>query len=185
MEEFFPHWSQRRNLSLIPLGLGKSWGEEQPQKAPAQCHETCSQTQLSGEKPSPCPSHPLAGSDQGFSGYKTRQGPLIYVLGRCSAPCLPVSACRDFPQADSGFTKQSGKINCQELPLLQNPRANAFRVSMARKRGGNVYMQKRQLLVVSCVRGIHICMPRTPILFRSEEEQGHEGISMVMGLFAS
>lgn len=121
----------------------------------------CSQTQLSGEKPNPCPSHPLAGSGHGFSGYKTREGPFLYALGGCCAPCLPVSACRDSPPASTGFTRHGGKIKYQELPLLQNPRANTFGAAKARNRGGNVYMQKWQLLVVSCVRGIHICVPRT------------------------
>lgn len=148
----------------------------------------CSQTQLSGEKPNPYPSHSLAGSGHGFSGYETRQGPFLYALGRCCAPCLPVCSCRDSPQASIAFTRQGGKINCQELPLLQNSGANAFRASMARNRGGNVYMQKWQLLVVSSVRGIHICIPRTHLYalqFRTEEEQGHKGISTVTRLFPS
>lgn len=148
----------------------------------------CSQTQLSAEKPNPCPSHSLRGSGHGLSGYKTRQGPFLYALGRCCTPCLPVSSCRVSPQASTEFTRQGGKINCQELPLLQNTGANVFRASMARNRGGNVYMQKWQLLIVSYEKGIHICMPRThlyAILFRNEEEQGCEGISMVIRLFPS
>lgn len=182
---FFPHWSQRRNLSLIPLGLGESWGGSSLKVLPPSAIRECSQPQLSGEKPNPCLSHPLAGSGSGFSGYKIRQGPFLYALRRCCAPCLPVSACKDSPQANTGFTRQGGKIKCQELPLLQDPRANAFKAPMARNRGRNVYIQKWQLLLVSYVRGIHISMPRTYILLRSEEEQGHEGISMVIGLFPS
>lgn len=183
--KIFPRWSQRRNLSLTPLGLGKSWGGSSLKVLPPSAIRECSQPQLSGEKPNPCPSHPLAGPGSGFSGYKIRQGPFLYALRRRCAPCLPVSACKDSPQAKTWFTRQGGKIKCQELPLLQDPRANALKAPMARNRGRNVYIQKWQLLLVSYVRGIHISMPRTYILLRSEEEQGHEGISMVIGLFPS
>ena len=148
---FLPRWSQRRNLSLIPPGLGKSWGGNSLKMLPPSAIRPCSQPQFSREKPNPCPSYSLAGSGHGFSGYRIRQGPFPYVPGRCCAPCLPASAYKDSPQTNTGFTRQGGKIKCQELPLLPNPRANTFKAPMARNRGRNVYIQKWQLLLVSYV----------------------------------
>lgn len=117
-----------------------------------------SQTQLSGEKPNPCPSHPLAGSGHGFSGYKTREGPFLYALGGGCAPCLSVSPCRDSPQANAGFTRQGGKINYQELPLLQNPRANTFRAAKARNRGRKCLCAKMATPSCEiCKRNTHLC----------------------------
>lgn len=117
-----------------------------------------SQTQLSGEKPNPCPSHPLAGSGHGFSGYKTREGPFLYALGGGCAPCLSVSPCRDSPQANAGFTRQGGKINYQELPLLQNPRANTFRAAKARNRAGKCLCAKMATPSCEiCKRNTHLC----------------------------
>lgn len=119
-----------------------------------------SQSQLPREKPPSSRSHPLAGSGHCSSGYKTSQGPHLHALGRCCA-------CRDSPEANKLIHK-SGREN--KMPgtafIAKKPRANASKAPIARSRGGDVYIQKLQLLVVSHVKGIHVSMLGARILPR-------------------
>lgn len=64
----------------------------------------------------------------------------------------------------------------------KNPKANAFKGPMARSRGGDVYIQKLQLLVVSHVKGIHISMLRAPIVPRDNALCWEPGVRRSRGM---
>lgn len=108
--KIFSLLASEEKLVTQPTWLRQVLGRGAALKRSSPVPSVCIHSPSSPDKNSSCPSHPLAGSGHGSSGYKTSQGPRLHALGRCCAPRLPVSDCRDSPEANKLIHK-AGREN--------------------------------------------------------------------------
>lgn len=157
MEEFFPHWSQRRNLSLIPLGLGKSWGEEQPQKAPAQCHETVFTDPALWRKTQPL-SFPSSGRLWPGLLRLQNQARATYLCPR--EMLCPLFACvclQGFPTSRLWIHKAEWENKLPRAPFIAKPKSKCIQSFNGQKeRGKCLYAKKAAPSCELCKRNTHL-----------------------------